>query len=158
MEKGRAVTQIKEQRELDLHHASVEPELRIPATMEELQEAYANLSQRMNELPFTHTVRARDGTFFDCYTHLSVPTDDEEFPELNLHLQTGYALDDVGAYSSRESVYLVAKWSVPGLGYKKEEVLHRPTTHTDVAEAARKLGLIEESVTEAEKILVGAAA
>lgn len=154
MDKERVLAYGHEQLELKERQAAAKPQVEVPATFEDVRTRYADLSERINALPSANDSPrwGNDGWYLDRHVYAQIDTDDEKIPELQLHLQTGHHTNENGKYDPRQSSYLVADWQGSDAGQR--EHLNEPTEHTDVTEAARILGLIEESVVEAEHALL----
>ena len=172
MEKERVLIHGLEQRELQQRQQAEESQIETPKTLEELQERYADLAERMTALPAREPERIKDtphtptGRFLDRYVSTSFETGNEEIPELHLTLQTGHHIDEHDNYDPREATYLVVDWRGRGITSNgsqtnmtiQHEQLNQPNQPKNIANALHALGLIEESVAEAEKALLPALA
>jgi len=165
MEKGRVVVYGHEQQDLRRRQNTEEPKVETATTLEDLQERYADLAGRITALPSSGRYRPTDlgngrGMYLDRHVYAYIDTGDKKIPGLQLHLQTGHFLDEEGDYNPRESSYLIADWIAPGV--QQRERLNSPAGAIEgavnVTESARILGLLEESVIEAEKVLSPAVA
>jgi len=133
-------------------------------TIEEVQEWYGNLVERILELPTygERSTELSDGTpYLDRRFHTEIETGNVGFPRVQITIHTGHVLTATGAIKDRrdssdisvdwmptESTRDSGRGGAPSYGYK--ESLSRPNEHTDVEKACRALGLLEESVTAAE--------
>lgn len=172
---------MEQRRVLEYGHKQIEsqkrqnaegPHVEIVTTLEDLQEKYADLVERVTALPSRGEERIKEttftptGKFLDRYVTTYFETGDTEIPTLQLTLQTGHHIDKDDTYDHRQSTYIVVDWLGEVLTPNdartnkiiQHEQLDSPSEYTDVPSAARTLGLIEESVAEAEKAFLSALA
>jgi hypothetical protein len=156
MEKGKVVAYGHEQRELRQRQSEESSQIEAPETLEELRDRYEGLTSRIHALPSDDYPR-RSSEYFDRHVYARIDTRDEEIPTLQVHLQTCHPLAEDGSYDDNKSSFLAASWLAGSEGIQQES-LQQPNEYTDVGEAGRILGLIEESVIEAERALAPIAA
>jgi hypothetical protein len=134
----------------------------VAATLEDLQKLYTSLVKRVAMLPakreHTEDYGDRRGVYMEREVEACIKTDDKKIPELRLYLHTAHKLNDEESYDHTpgESLYIIAEWRAPGVG--QYEMVNSPICaeegQINLVETGRTLGLIEESILEAEQVLI----